>query len=201
MKLIQQLNQMLEDLSTLGVIPSNPLALITYDEVELDIQELENRFKEYLNYLGYSNIEPKILSFDPNTGELLIRFTNPETKEEVDVFFTVVDNEVLAVVVSPDDEPIEVNLTNLEVPLAYYTISAGIDWDEPLTWLKKSVVSALLLAGKLIPESYHVIRGNRRERLPLVRKGKLPEIVKANLKRVKAQPLQPKFKLKKCKVS
>jgi len=197
MKLIKELNQLLEDLSSLGVIPNNPLALVTYQDFDFDLDELEQRFQQRLQSLGYDDIQVQILNFDPDTGDLLIKFINPENQEDVEVLFTVTEDGILAVVVSEDDEHIEVNLSNLNVPLVEYVLQVGIDWDEPLTWLTKSVLTALLEAGRLV-ESYSPVRGKRKEKLPLIRKG-TSEQAKVNLKRIKVKKCVRKGKLRKRK--
>jgi len=200
MKLVEKLKRKLEEFNALTIAPIGTLGIVDLDtEIEYDLDELEDRFREILDYLGFKNIDVKILSFDDMTGDLLVRFINPENKEEVDVLFTVANNEIVAAVVSEDDEPIEVNLTNLDIPLAQYFVQIGIDWDEPLTWLKKSVVYAFLEAGKLLNEVHVPIFGKRKAKLPLVKKGLHP-VVKHNLKRLKNRDCKRKGKVKVKKV-
>jgi hypothetical protein len=192
---VKELKNLLEDLADLGISSVNPLSLVDYDEIEYNLDELEQTFQQRLQTLGYDNIQVSILNFDPDTGDLLVRFINPDNNEQVDVLFTVIDEGILAVVVSEDDEPIEVNLSNLNVPLADYVLQSGIDWDEPLTWLTKSVLSALLEAGRLL-ESYSPVLGKRKVKLPLIRKG-VSELAKHNLKRVMTRKCNRKGKLRK----
>ena len=179
MKLVEELNKLVEDLAGLGVIPVDTFGFV---EVEYSLYDLEDKFRQRLSQLGYEDIDVQVLRFDETTGDLLVRFTNPEG-EEVDIFFGVVGDNIIASVVSMDDEPIEINLTNFEIPLAEYILGVGIDWDEPLSWLTKSVLGALLNAGRLLGESYIPIRGDRKEKLPLIKKGVSAE-VKHNLKRL-----------------
>lgn len=195
MSLIDTLKVLLEDLVNLGAIPANPLELVSLDDVDYDLDKLQQSFQDRLSQLGYGDIQVTVINFDPDTGDLLVRFTNPDNDEEVDVLFTITEDGVLAIVVSQGDDPIEVNLTNLQPPLARYFLQAGIDWDKPLDWLTKSVVSALLEAGKLI-ESYYPIRGRRKERLPLARKI-VPSKTAPLLKRIQMKKCNRKGKLRK----
>ena len=178
--LLIQLKTILEDLSALGALPNKPITLVS-----IEPSSIQDLFQSYITKLGFDNIQVEVIAFDNQTGDLLLRFTNTESNEQVDVFITYIDDEeeVVSAVVSSDDEPVEVLLTNLNPPLTQYLIQYGIDYSKPLNWLTKSVIHAWLEAGKLL-ESYHVIRGNRKERLPLAKKGSLSPRVIHNYKRL-----------------
>ena len=181
MSLISQIKSEIENLADLGIIPNIPFALVEpYEET------IQSKFQDLLNKYGFSNIKVDVVGFDRRTGDLLLKFTDKDGNQ-VEVFFTYLeaDNAVISAVVYPHDAESEILLNNLNPPLKQYTLQYGIDFSQPFTWITKSLIHAWLRAGELI-EKYQVIRGSRREKLPLVKKGLSASLVH-NLKRFQLQ--------------
>lgn len=156
----------------------------------LTAKTIETAFRERLNSLGYDGIQVDV-TIDLDEGPL-VTFSDSEGDEVTILFYICDERGPIASVVSDDDEQIEIQLD----PLDPFMIQVGgkefIDLTD-LTWMNKSVLATLLLAGevdsKTEAQKSMVSFGGKKRKLPIVvKKDKMTDKDKNILDRVKSLP-------------
>lgn len=158
--------------------------LFIFDRVgPIYAKEITWAFRKLLDKFGYADVSVDVL-IDEHKG-ILIRFEDNE-QDSVVVLFSIYDEIPTAIIVSDDDDQVEINLSSLAPPIIPVAKYHFIDL-ENLTWMNKSTLLTLLKAGRVGKnETCFVAMGNKRMRLPIVTKRKKNDQDNKILKLVKS---------------
>lgn len=128
-----------------------------------NIDDITTVFRDYLDSLDYYSIEVSA-AIDVTFGTY-VKFTDVEG-DSVTILFTMIQGYPSAMVVSAEDEQIEIDLSGSSPPIT----SSGLIDLRDLSWLNKSVIDALLQAGQVNEDETYVLKGGVRVKLPVVRR-------------------------------
>lgn len=135
-------------------------------------KEIEDEFLDKLDSFGFSNIGVSVV-LDLDEGPFVTFFD--EEGDEVTIWFGVEDDQgPLASVVSEDDEQITILLDPFDPGIMEIGDDLILDLAD-LSWLNKSVLNALLMAGEVdsggVEEAIaqvSVMRGKGKQKLPII---------------------------------
>lgn len=110
--------------------------------------DIQQQFVAKLNQFGYTNVTVDVtLDFEEGEGGgTLVTFADSDGDEVSCLFYVDIDMGPMASVISEDDNQIDIHLSMFDPPIV--DIGSG-DWIDlsNLSWINKSVITAILMAG------------------------------------------------------
>lgn len=132
--------------------------------------EIEKAFRVLLASYGYNDVKVSV-RIDSNDG-VAVKFDDSEGDSVVVLFITVEDNDgdinAEAIILTSDNTAID--LSPMDPPTIEQNGLEFIDLQD-LSWMNKSVIKAILLAGNVGEVEYeeaHIMLGDRNLKLPIV---------------------------------